>query len=131
MSPLEAIEQRLAVALTALDSAAGLVREAQELDDSANLRYLGTAINAAWELRETIQKIRPDLKHQMVVERDDDPDRFERLGQIAHSAYEAETSGDLALAAQGLRELLQQSTRGHYALIAEAGLFRTQAKAGD
>jgi hypothetical protein len=126
MSPLESIEQRLATALTALDSAAVFVREAQELDNKANLRHIGTAINAAWELREAIHKIQPELRPELVIEQADDPDRFERLGLIASAAYEAEKSGDLVLAVQKYQELLTESSYGHYELVAEAGLYRTQ-----
>lgn len=129
MSPLEAIEHRLATALAALDSAAGFVRQANELDDRANLRHIGTAINATWELRETIHTKRPELRPGFVVEEGEDPDRFELLGRVARAADELERAGDFAAAAKQYQELLVRSAYGHWELVAQAGLYRTQQQA--
>jgi hypothetical protein len=44
------------------------VREIEELETKPNLMLLGLAINSAWELREKVHKLRPDLKPSFVSE---------------------------------------------------------------
>lgn len=68
MATLDSLEYLLAQALDCLDQSAKLVREIEELETKPNLMLLGLAINSAWELREKVHKLRPNLKPSFVSE---------------------------------------------------------------
>jgi hypothetical protein len=125
MKPIELIETRLAEALQALDDAAGFVREAEEVDTDSNLRNLGKAIVYAWEVREAVHKIRPDLKPIFVQESDKNRARYEELSALASLAYQTEKNQDWEKAVMFYQDLKKSARYGYFELVAEAGLYRT------
>ena len=124
MKTIELIEARLAEALQALADAARFVRKAEELDTNKNLHRLGHAINSAWEVREEVHKLRPDLKPIFVKEADVNYARYEELGELSQTAYLAEAKGDWEKAKVLFRELKEAARHGYFVQVAEAGLYR-------
>jgi hypothetical protein len=124
MKAIKLIESRLAEALQALDEAAGFVRDAEEIDTRENLKRLGHAINCAWELREEVHKIRPDLKPNFVIEASDNYARYEELSKLSQLAHSAEENKDWEKSKKLYVELKKTARRGYFVMVAESGLYR-------
>jgi hypothetical protein len=124
MATLEELEGLLAEALQCLSDAAGVVRGLPELEARTHLKRLGDAINNAWEIRDQIFRIRPDLKPPFVVEHEENRTRYDGLAEIAEEAHDLEESGKTSQARQKFLELHRSSVRGYFRMVAEAGLFR-------
>lgn len=128
MADLDSLEHLLAEALHCLNESAGLVREIEELETKSNLKLLGSAINSAWELRDIVHKLRPDLKPPFVVEYEENKIRYEQLSEISKKARAAEMSKDMDLASKLFQELRQAAKDGYFCILAEAGLYRLKEK---
>lgn len=125
MKPIELIEARLAEALQALNDAAGFIRQAEEIETDANLRNLGKAIVFAWEVREAVHKIHPNLRPNFAQELAENRARYEELSELASLAYQAEKNQDWEKAVMHYQDLKTSARYGYFELVAEAGLYRT------
>jgi hypothetical protein len=127
---LESLEGLLAEAAQCLNDAAGELRELPEVDLNRNLRRIGTAMNAVWDFRDELHKLRPELRPNFVVESDADPERYSQLSERSKEAHRLEEAGDLAGAAQAFIALRAAAKRGYFSMEAEAGLFRLAEQGG-
>jgi hypothetical protein len=130
MASFEELDGLLAEALQCLNDAAGLVRELTQLETKPSLMHLGNAIYEAWELRERVHGIRPDLKPPFVVEYEEDRIRYNKLSEISKEAHELEDSGRSSEARAKFLDLRTASVRGYFQMVAEAGLFRISENEG-
>jgi hypothetical protein len=96
MASFEELDGLLAEALQCLNDAAGLVRELTQLETKPSLMHLGNAIYEAWELRERVHGIRPDLKPPFVVEYEEDRVRYNKLSEISKEAHQPAGPGRTA-----------------------------------
>ena len=124
MATFDELDGLLAEALQCLNDAAGLVRELTQLETKPSLMHLGSAINEAWELREKVHGIRPDLEPPFVTEYKEDRIRYHKLSEISKEAHQLEESGRASEARAKFLELRTASVRGYFQMVAEAGLFR-------
>ena len=127
---LESLEGLLAEAAQCLNDAAGELRALPQVDLDRNLRRIGTAMNAVWDFRDELHKLRPDLRPNFVVESDTDHERYSRLSERSKEAHRLEETGELARAAEAFSALRAAAKRGYFAMEAEAGLFRLAERGG-
>jgi len=121
---LDSLEGLLAEAAQCLDNAAGELRALPQVDLDRNLRRIGTAMNAVWDFRDELHKLRPDLRPIFVVESDTDHERYAQLSERSKEAHQLEEAGELARAAEAFSALRAAAKRGYFSMEAEAGLFR-------
>jgi hypothetical protein len=125
---LESLEGLLAEAAQCLNDAAGELRALPQVELDRNLRRIGTAINAVWDFRDELHRLRPDLRPNFVVEGDTDHERYVRLSERAKEAHQLEAAGELDRAAEAFSALRVAARRGYFSIEAEAGLFRLTEK---
>jgi hypothetical protein len=130
MATIESLEGLLAEVAQCLDDAAGELRELGQLDAKQNLRRIGTALNAVWEFRENIYKLRPDLKPIFVTEYEADHERYDQLYERSKEAHRLECAGEFERASEAFFALRAAAKRGYFCMEAEAGLFRLAERAG-
>jgi hypothetical protein len=85
---------------------------------------LGSAINSAWELREKVHALSPDLKPSFVAEYEEDKIRYEQLSEVSGKAHAAEAEKNFELTEKLFKELRQSAKSGYFCMVAEAGLYR-------
>jgi hypothetical protein len=127
---LESLEGLLAEAAQCLNDAAGELRELPQIDLDRNLRRIGTAMNAVWDFRDELHKLRPDLRPTFVVENDADPERYAQLAERSEEAHRLEEAGDVVRAAEAFSALRAAAKRGYFSMEAEAGLYRLGERGG-
>jgi hypothetical protein len=127
---LESLEGLLAEAAQCLNDAAGELRALPQVDLDRNLRRIGTAMNAVWDFRDELHKLRPDLRPNFVVESDTDHERYVKLSERSKEAHQLEEAGELARAAEAFSALRAAAKRGYFSMEAEAGLFRLAERDG-
>jgi hypothetical protein len=130
MATIESLEALLAEAAQCLDDAAGELRELPQLDAKQNLRRIGTAMNAVWEFRDEVYKLRPDLKPMFVTEYETDHERYDQLYDRSNEAHRLEAAGEFDLASEAFSALRAAAKRGYFCMQAEAGLFRIAERQG-
>ena len=106
MHPLEDLNRTLRVAAMLLDSAAGQVRDAKLLPVKGNIRTIGEALAAIFEVQQAIYKQQPELGLEPRYEEPPQEVREanRRLGQAMVAADELADAGKLKEA----RELLSR-----------------------
>ena len=128
MATIESLEGFLAEAAQCLNDAAGELRELPQVELERNLRRIGTAMNAVWDFRDEIHKLRPDLKPNFVTEIEADHERYNQLSERSTEAHRLEDAGDLEGALEEFGALRDSAKRGYFCMLAEAGLFRIAEK---
>jgi len=128
MSQLDEIDKFIGEALENIMVAAKLIRASDELDTDINLRPIGKATCALWEVRDTIYKIQPDLTPDFVNELSENKIRYEELSKTHELARSFEEDGKLGKALIAFEELLFKAEIGHFKRLAEAGLYRVSQK---
>ncbi len=125
MANLESLEALLAEALQCLDESAGLIRAIPQLNVDQNLRRVGHAIHSVWDIQDEIYTLRPDLKPSFVAEYEQDSKRYEKLSELANRAHALEAAGNLSEARALFNSLCIAAVSGHFRIVGEAGLYRT------
>lgn len=124
MDHLEKLERLLGFSLQCLDDAAGEVRASPELDTDTCLKHVGSAIVAAWELRDKVHAARPSLRPDFVSHYAASRDEYERFDQLAENALSAERNGENDQATKLWSELSAESVPSHFRIQAQAGMWR-------
>ncbi len=121
---LAELDHVLGESLDKLSDAARLVRVAEQLDTTGNLKKLGSAIHDIWQLREAIYVLEPDVKPDLVSEYEADAERFNNLNALYDEAVQYEQQGNVIKAAAAFKLLLQSTDSGFFVRHAQAGLYR-------
>ncbi len=125
MASFEQLDLLLGEALENMMAAAQEIRALDTQKTKEYIRHIGMATGELWAIREDIYSFRPDIKRDIVVEIEHDPQRYEELSDLHQRAGVAEEQGDLILARALYNELLHRSQYGWFTLLAQAALYRT------
>ncbi|WP_249291245.1 porphobilinogen deaminase [Campylobacter curvus] len=132
---LEYMDIYLGEALECLDSAgAELVKYKNESQNDEKLEaqellfVVSKSITELWKAREILYERKPDLKQNFKKEFDADPKKYEELSKISQAAQKLEQDGKLKETVKKYEELLKRSNFRHFALVAQAGLYRCSKK---
>lgn len=121
---LAELEHVLGESLDKLSDAARLIRAAERLDSTVNLKKLGSAIHDIWQIREAIYVLEPAVKPDLVSEYEADTERFNRLNALYDTAVQYEQQGNVVKATAVFHQLLQSTDSGFFVRHAQAGLYR-------
>jgi hypothetical protein len=124
MASLEHLDILLGDSLERIVEAADEVRGIDQIDNKAFLMKIGKVVTSVWSIREDLYKIKPSLKRDFVVEREQDKVRYETLDKLFKDALSKEESGNFELARLLYQKLYEVSSFGYFRLLAEAGLYR-------
>ncbi len=128
MSSLEHFDLLIGESLERLVEAVSEIKTTQnsmQIDSKQISMKIGKTVSELWAIRDTIYRVKPELKRDFVKEHEQNPLRYEELDQLYQKAYKYEKEADLDSAHQAYKELHKASRFGYFRLIAEAGLFRS------
>ena len=124
MNSLQIIDLLLGESLEQLSEAAGEIRKCVGIDNERLLFDIGRALCQIAAIRDKIYEIDPTIKRDLVIEYNEDSDRFNRLNELSNKGGELEDIEDFEAAKLVYQQLLNDSKIGFFKLIAEAGLYR-------
>ena len=124
MDKFRHIDLLIGESLECMVEAASELKIVESTDHDKKRMRIGRAICELWEVRDSIYKVRPDLKRDFVREREENKQRYDELDVIHQKALDSEHNGDKESAINHYEELLEKSEAGYFTLLAEAGLFQ-------
>ena len=104
MASTDVLHQRLLVAASLLDTAAGEVRDVPLLPVEDNIHHIGNALAEIYELLRAIYAVRPDLVPAKLYERKSDSAANARLTPALSEAYQLIQEGKIDQAIVTLKE---------------------------
>ena len=132
MHPLESLHRSLRVAAMLLDSAAGQVRDAKLLPVKKNIRTIGEALVAVFEIQQAIYKQSPELNLERKYE--DPPEEVRlanrRLGEVMVAADEFADQGRFEEARAVLARFSTEDPSEYHRHLAALQLERYEGSVG-
>ena len=132
MHPLESLHRSLRVAAMLLDSAAGQVRDAKLLPVKTNIRKIGEALAAVFEVQRAIYKQSPELNLERKYE--DPPEEVRlanrRLGEAMSAADDFADQGNFEEARAVLAKFSVEDPSEYHRQLAALQLARYKGPDG-
>jgi hypothetical protein len=124
MASLGHLDLLLGEALECIVKASSEVRGIDKIGAEEALKHFGKAITELWHVRETIYRLKPELKRDFVREYEEGKVRYEELTELLERASQAEGNSNFKAAMKLYQELRQTSRFGYFRMMAEAALYR-------
>jgi hypothetical protein len=119
MREIEKLEKLLAKACGALSEAASDVSMLPEDSRGRVKRSIADALVRAWDARDVIHAIRPELKPEYAVQAENDPEAHQAYCTAVAAALQLASSGSQARASAVMREFASTTSSAYFANLAE------------
>jgi hypothetical protein len=104
MNSMDALHQRLLLAASFLDTAAGEIRDIHLSPVTENIHHIGKALAEIYDLLRSIYAVRPDLVPEQLEERKGDSEANRRLTPILSEVYQLVQAGNVGQAIEMLEQ---------------------------